>query len=64
MTVNKDDKKSLWIRTLDISQNKLKQFAQLWSLQTLTDLPDRLRNLWQQLIVQLLSDNSSTLFHI
>ena len=50
MTVNKDDKKSLWIRTFDMSQNKLKQFAQLWSLQTLTDLPDRLRNLWQQLI--------------
>jgi uncharacterized membrane protein len=50
MPVNKDDKNSLWIRTLDISQNKLKQFAQLWSLQTLTDLPDRLRNLWQQLI--------------
>ncbi len=28
----------------------LKQFSQLWSLQTLADLPDRLRNLWQQLI--------------
>ena len=30
--------------------HRLKQFAQLWSLQTLTDMPDRLRNLWQQLI--------------
>ena len=27
-----------------------KKFVQLWSLQTLTDLPDRLRNLWQKLI--------------
>ena len=30
--------------------HRLKQFTQLWSLQTLTDLPDRLRNIWQQLI--------------
>ncbi|MGP5440223.1 MULTISPECIES: DUF2254 domain-containing protein [Psychrobacter] len=30
--------------------HRLKQFAQLWSLQTLLDLPDRLKNLWQQLI--------------
>ena len=30
--------------------HRLKQLTQLWSLQTLTDLPDRLRNLWQQLI--------------
>ncbi|WP_350562431.1 DUF2254 domain-containing protein [Psychrobacter sp. CAL346-MNA-CIBAN-0220] len=28
----------------------LKQFAHLWSLQTLTNLPDRLKNLWQQLL--------------
>ena len=50
MTVNKGEKKSLWIRAFDTSQDKLKQIAQFWSLQTLTDLPDRLRNLWQQLI--------------
>ena len=30
--------------------HRLKQLTQLWSLQKLTDLPDRLRNLWQQLI--------------
>ena len=30
--------------------HRLKQFTQLWSLQTLTNLPDRLTNLWQQLI--------------
>ncbi|KAA0912869.1 DUF2254 domain-containing protein [Psychrobacter sp. ANT_WB68] len=30
--------------------HRLRRFTQLWSLQTLTDLPDRLRNLWQQLI--------------
>ena len=28
----------------------LKKFVHLWSLQTLTDLPDRLQNLWQKLI--------------
>ncbi|MEN6671115.1 DUF2254 domain-containing protein [Psychrobacter sp. B38] len=50
MTVNKGEKKSLWVRSFDISQDKLKQITQFWSLQTLTDLPDRLRNLWQQLI--------------
>jgi len=50
MTVNKDEKKSLWMQLFDRVQNILKSFIQLWSLQTLTDLPDRLRNLWQQLI--------------
>ena len=50
MTVSKHDEKSLWIRSIDISKKRLKQFTELWSLQTLTDLPDRLRNLWQQLI--------------
>ena len=50
MTVSKNDEKSLWIRSIDISKKRLKQFTELWSLQTLTDLPDRLRNLWQQLI--------------
>lgn len=50
MTVNKNKKKSLWMRSFDMSRNKLKQFTELRSLQILTDLPDRLRNLWQQLI--------------
>ncbi|MER1972729.1 MAG: DUF2254 domain-containing protein, partial [Psychrobacter alimentarius] len=50
MTVNKDETKSLWMRFFDRVQNIPKSFIQLWSLQTLTDLPDRLRNLWQQLI--------------
>ena len=38
--------KSAWLTIM----HRLKQLTQLWSLQTLTDLPDRLRNLWQQLI--------------
>lgn len=38
--------KSAWLAIM----HRLKQFTQLWSLQTLTDLPDRLTNLWQQLI--------------
>lgn len=50
MTVKKNDEKSSWIRTFNIGQNRLKPFTQLWSLQTLADLPDRLRNLWEQLI--------------
>ncbi|MGO2622830.1 MAG: DUF2254 domain-containing protein [Psychrobacter sp.] len=37
-------------RLLTVIAQGMKQFIQLWSLQTLTDLPDRLRNLWQQLI--------------
>lgn len=45
-----DTKNNLLKRILTASLYWLKQFAQLWSLQTLTDLPDRLRNLWQQLI--------------
>lgn len=50
MTINKDETKSLWMRFFDRVQNIPRSFIQLWSLQTLTDLPDRLRNLWQQLI--------------
>ena len=50
MTVNKDETKSVWMQFFDRIQNIPKSFIQLWSLQTLTDLPDRLRNLWQQLI--------------
>lgn len=37
-------------RMLTAFLHGLKQLPQLWSLQTLTDLPDRLKNLWQQLI--------------
>lgn len=50
MAVTDDTKDNLLKRVLTASLYWLKQFAQLWSLQTLTDLPDRLRNLWQQLI--------------
>lgn len=43
--------KNGWLKSLLLSlMHSLKQFAQLWSLQTLLDLPDRLKNLWQQLI--------------
>ena len=43
--------KNGWLKSLLLSlMHRLKQFAQLWSLQTLLDLPDRLKNLWQQLI--------------
>jgi uncharacterized membrane protein len=48
--VNKNDGDSVWTRTINASQNRLKQFTKLWSIQTLTDLPDRLSNLWQWLI--------------
>ena len=50
MTANRDDKKSVWVRILSAGQDKLRRFIQLWSIQTLTDLPDRLNNLWQWLI--------------
>ncbi|MBF2720739.1 DUF2254 domain-containing protein [Psychrobacter sp. NG254] len=50
MAINKNNKKSVWESTIHASQAKLKQLTQLWSIQTLTDLPDRLRNLWQWLI--------------
>ncbi|MGM8898783.1 MULTISPECIES: DUF2254 domain-containing protein [unclassified Psychrobacter] len=50
MAVTKNDKNNLPTRILSTSLDALKKFIQLWSLQTLTDLPDRLRNLWQQLI--------------
>ena len=43
--------KNGWLKSLLLTlMHRLKQFAQLWSLQTLLDLPDRLKNLWQQLI--------------
>ena len=44
--------------------HRLKQFTQLWSLQTLTDLPDRLRNIWQQLKLLGLSIDWSRLMNI
>ena len=50
MAINKNHNKSVWESTIHASQAKLKQLTQLWSIQTLTDLPDRLRNLWQWLI--------------
>ncbi len=48
--MSKDPKISLLKRILTAIKHRLRQFLQLWSLQTLTDLPDRLKNLWQQLI--------------
>lgn len=50
MSVTDDTKDNLLKRLLTSSLYWLKQFVQLWSLQTLTDLPDRLKNLWQRLI--------------
>ena len=50
MTAHKNHKKSVSRRTYEATQNRLKQFTQLWSLQTLSDLPDRLKNLWEHLI--------------
>ena len=50
MAVNNNDKKNVWQRLLEMAHNRLRQLTQLWSLQTLTDLPDRLKNLWQQLM--------------
>lgn len=43
-------KTSLLSRTQTALINKLRQFVELWSIQTLTNLPDRLRNLWQVLL--------------
>ncbi|WP_227671506.1 DUF2254 domain-containing protein [Psychrobacter sp. 72-O-c] len=48
--MNKNPGNSLPKRTLAASLQWLKQFVHLWSLQTLTSLPDRLKNIWQQLI--------------
>lgn len=46
----RDEKKTLLETTKESSIDGFHKFAQLWSLQTLADLPDRIRNLWQQLI--------------
>ncbi len=48
--MSEQPKNSLLTRTLRATVYWLKQLTQLWSLQTLTDLPDRLKNLWQQLM--------------
>lgn len=48
--MNTPPESGLFKRLLIAMTQGLKQFSQLWSLQTLADLPDRLRNLWQELI--------------
>lgn len=48
--MNKNPENSLPKRAVAASLRWLKQFSHLWSLQTLTNLPDRLKNLWEQLI--------------
>ncbi|WP_372844631.1 DUF2254 domain-containing protein [Psychrobacter sp.] len=48
MTKHAED--NLFNRLSTSSLQRLRQFAQLWSFQTLTDLPDRLKNFWQWLI--------------
>lgn len=50
MAADNHTKDTLFTRAVDTGQNGLKNLAQLWSLKTLTDLPDRLKNLWEQLI--------------
>lgn len=48
--MNKEVKNSLLTRILTLSKDWLARLISLWSLQTLTDLPERLKNLWQRLI--------------
>lgn len=48
--MDKHPKNGWFTSVLHAITHGLKQFTQLWSLQTIMDLPDRLRNLWQQLI--------------
>ncbi|MEJ6067488.1 DUF2254 domain-containing protein, partial [Psychrobacter sp. 16-Bac2893] len=48
MTKHAED--NLFNRLSTSSLKRLRQFFQLWSLKTLTNLPDRLTNLWKQLI--------------
>lgn len=45
-----DTKRTLPKRLITVSLSWLQRFAQLWSRQTLADLPDRIKNLWQQLL--------------
>ncbi len=49
-TLNKRPEDRLSKRTLTAGLYWFRQFIQLWSLQTLTSLPDRIRNRWQQLL--------------
>ena len=48
--MTKHTKGNLFNRLSASGLKRLRQFFQLWSLKTLTNLPDRLTNLWQQLI--------------
>ena len=48
--MNKHPENGFFKQLLLFSGQRMKAFSQLWSLQTLADLPDRLRNLWQELI--------------
>lgn len=48
--MDKHPENGFFKRLLLFSVQRMKAFSQLWSLQTLADLPDRLRNLWQELI--------------
>lgn len=48
--MNKNPENGFLKRVSQVSSDSLEQFIQLWSLQTLMDLPDRLKKLWQQLI--------------
>ena len=48
--MTKHTKGNLFNRLSTSSLKRLRQFFQLWSLQTLTSLPERLSNLWQQLM--------------
>ena len=50
MTLNKNTDNGLLQRAWTAIIDSFKRLAQLWSLQTLKDLPERLKNLWQQLI--------------
>lgn len=50
ITLNKNTDDSLLQQARTASIDSLQQLKRLWSLQTLKDLPERLKNLWQQLI--------------
>lgn len=48
--MHNNNENNLPIRIVMKITDGLKQFMQLWSLPTLTSLPERLKNLWEQLI--------------
>ncbi len=50
MILNNNIDNNLPKNTVTAGLHWLRKFVRLWSLQTLTDIPDRLKNLWQQLI--------------